>query len=179
MRAPRWIPLLKLLDLDEELQNEIPASPQPCQAGPVGWIAPSCLVQLPASFPRLYFAELWLLPQLHKLLCNFQQAISNDSYNYWLFLMILNHYFVQNTKISRKESLLRRWNKTMFIIFAFFPQLFSPFQLHLCSQLHPFHTVSSITATATCSSSCYQLEVVLLLRLHPQLHHCFIVRFPQ
>lgn len=31
MRAPRWIPLLKVLDLDEKLQNEILASLQPCQ----------------------------------------------------------------------------------------------------------------------------------------------------
>lgn len=49
MRAPRWIPLLELLDLDEELQNEIPASLRPCQPGPVGWISPSCLMQLPAT----------------------------------------------------------------------------------------------------------------------------------
>lgn len=30
MRVPRWIPLQKLLDLDEKFQNEIPASLQPC-----------------------------------------------------------------------------------------------------------------------------------------------------
>lgn len=35
MRAPRWIPLLKLLDLDEELRNEIPASPASPLPGPV------------------------------------------------------------------------------------------------------------------------------------------------
>lgn len=88
MHAPRWIPLLKLLDLDEVLQNEIPASPQPCQvpvlSSPVVCISLSRLMRRPAPIPRLHLAGLWLLPDHSPSfpVCNPARAATNDCFHY-------------------------------------------------------------------------------------------------
>lgn len=185
MRAPRWIPLQKLLDLDEEFQNEIPASPQPCQVPLPAYL---CEVWWQIQAPSLAstFTRLFLLHEL-KILSALVLRTQLRNYFYWiiwwLFFLLFNKskkkmsednsrchtqfdifmLSVHNTK-SLKKILCIFFMLFYAIFHAIFP-LSPVFQLHGASSivtspllhfmLSPCHHVSIVLVSSVTTATCW------------------------